>query len=340
MAGIRDVLNFIFGSSGATGDADDELVAATVEAIVDQVEPKVRMHSGYQRKLAPAVRCTLAHLRALGRELPGDVRILARAGWAQDPHLNAFFATADDVPACLGRSPELRTLFQQTGAAEAFALLAMRLEERRILAPKLEGGELTQDVAQTSVSFTAHRLFAPSLSVAETRREVGRRLFVRLAQVALQHIIAADERSIDLEQRKGYLNTRLRLLNLAKDGMEGVVQDPATLDEQIRSAERELKTTVDEYIETKSSIVSLDRYIDRINDVLQHPQAHLQIAHTPMRVNRLGIKLEPGEDATANDLALTELVLGDTRAVIELVRCPRNEMPAPEDLIAKAERYL
>jgi hypothetical protein len=169
---------------------------------------------------------------------------------------------------------------------------------------------------------------------------VGRRLFVRLAQVALQHIIAADERAVGLEQHKGYLMTRLRLLNLARDGMEGVVQDPASLEEQVQSVERELKTTVDEYIEIKSSIASLDRYIERINDVLQHPEAHLQIAHTPMRVNRLGIKLEPGDDEPANDLVLHELVLGDTRAVIALVGCPRDEVPAPEDLIAKAQRYL
>jgi hypothetical protein len=342
MASIQDVLNFLFGGSDSGGDADDELVAATVEAIVDQVEPRVRMDSGYQKKLSAGVRHTLAHLRSLGRELPADPMLLTRNAWGQDARVNAFFATADDVPACLGRSRELRTLFQNAGtdAAEAYALLAMKLEERQIFAPKLVGGQLHQDVAQTSVSFTGHRLFAPALTLAETRREVGRRLFVRLAQVALRRIVEADERAVDLDQRKGYLKTRLRLLNLAKDGMEGIVQDPATIDEQIRAVQRELKDTVDEYIEVKSSIATLDRYVDRIREVLQQPEAHLDIAHRPLHVNRMGIKVERGEDEAAHDLALDELRLGELRIVIALVRCPRAEMPPVEDLVAKAERYL
>ena len=342
MAGIQDVLNFLFGGSGTSGDADEDLVAATVEAIVDQVEPRVRMDRTYRKKLSVGVRRTLAHLRSLGRELPADPVTLARDAWGEDPRVNAFFATADDVPACVGRSRELRALFQKdgAGAAEAFALLAMKLEERQIFAPKLQGGALRQDVAQTSVSFSGHRLFSPALSLSDTRRDVGRRLFLRLAQIALQRIVEADERAVDLDQRKGYLKTRLRLLNLARDGMGGIVENPATIDEQIRGVEREMKDTVDEYIEVKSSIATLDRYIDRIQEVLQHPETHLEIVHRQLRVNRMGIKVEPSEDESAHDLALDELRLGDTRVIISLVRCPRDEMPPPEDLVAKAERYL
>jgi hypothetical protein len=342
MAGIQDIWNFLFGSSGTSSDADDELVAATVEAIVDQVEPRVRMSANYQKKLAGGVRHTLAHLRHLGRELPADLMTLSRKAWAQDPRVNAFFATADDVPACLGRSRELRALFQKEGAQadEAFALLAMKLEERQIFAPKLVGGELRHDVPQTAVSFSGHRLFAPALTLPATRLDVGRRLFLRLAQIALKRIIEADERAVDLDQHTGYLKTRLRMLNLAKDGLEGIVEDPSTIDAQIRNVERELKETVDKYIEVKSSIATLDRYTARINEVLLHPEEHIEITPRPLRVNRMGIEVEPGADEPANDLTLHEMRLGETRIVIDLARCPRDEVPPAEDLIAKAERYL
>jgi hypothetical protein len=341
MAGMQDIWNFLFGGAGGSDDADAELVAATVEAIVDEVEPRVRMDSAYQRKLAAGVRHTLAYLRSLGRELPQEVLTLARAGWAQDPQLNAFFATADDVSACLGRSRELRALLQQQAAApEAYALLAMKLEERQVFAPKLVGDQLHHDVAQTSVSFAGHRLFAPGLTLQQTRLDVGRRLFMRLAQVALKRIIEADERAVDLDQQKGYLKTRLRLLNLARDGVGGIVEDPATIEAQIRSVERELKDTVDQYIEIKSSVATLDRYSDRINEVLKNPEAHLRITHNPSRINRMGMKLAPGEEDAGNDLVLNELHLGDVTAVIAMVRCPREELPPAEDLIANAERYL
>ncbi len=341
MAGIADMFGFLFGSSDSK-DPDNEIIKIAIEAIVDQVEPRVRMDTGYQRKLTGSVRHTLAYLRAFRDELPQEPLTLARAQWSRDPRLNAFFATADDVPAVIGKSRELRALFQKAPpeVTEATAMLGMKLTERQVLGPKLVGSELHHDVAQTSVSFSMHRLFGPALTLLETRREVGRRLFLRLAQVALKRIMEADNLAADLSQRKGYLATRLRLLNLAKDGIEGIVDDPASIAEQIRSVESELKGTVDQFIEVKSSVATLDRYIDQINDVLDHPEAHLKLVRTPLRVSRLGIKVEAGEDPNANELVLDQLQFADISVVVATVSIPRAEMPPAEDLVAKAERYL
>ncbi len=341
MTGLHDIMNLLFGGSRPSCGADDELVAVTVEAIVDQVEPRVRLDSRYQKKLAAGVRHTLAYLRTLRDAMPQEIVPLARSEWQINPLLNAFFGSADDVPALIGRTRELRNLFDKNRVAgEAFALLAMKLEERHIFAPKLEGSELHHDVAQTTISFTGHKLISPAPTLAETRLDVGKRLFLRLAQVALKRIVQADERAVDLDQHKGYLKTRLRLLNLAKDGMAGIVEDVSTIDAQIRQIERQLKDTVGEFIEIKSSIATLDRYIDRINDVLRNPEQHLRIEHRLLRVNRLGIKVEAGDDQSAHELSLCELHLDEIRAIIALVRCAREEMPPVEDLVAKAERYL
>jgi hypothetical protein len=343
MAGLQNLLGFLFGSSDGRNEADDKLLATVVDEIVDVVDPRLRMHGSYQKRLTPAARVTLAHLRALRDRLPPQTLTLESANWAHDPRLNAFFATAGEVPAFLGRSRPLRALFKGEGAAatEAFGLLAMRYEERRVLANKLVGDQLQHDVAQTTVSFSKHRLFAPALSLPAARMEVGRQLFLRLGQLALKRIVEADERAADLTQHKGYLGTRLRLLNMAKDGLGGIVDDPATIDQQIRDVEREMKETVDQFIEVKSGIATLDDYLERVREILENPAQHLELRRTPVRVNRLGIKLEPGEqDATANDLVLDELDLGDTRVVIAMVRCPRSEIPPEQDLIAEAERWL
>ena len=96
MAGISDLFGFLFGST-EKNDADAELVKLAVEAIVDQVEPRVRLDTAYERKLARGVRHTMAYLRSLRDGLPQDVLLMARAQWALDPRLNAFFARADDV---------------------------------------------------------------------------------------------------------------------------------------------------------------------------------------------------------------------------------------------------
>jgi hypothetical protein len=336
------VVAALFGDSpSAPSEADKQLIDDVIEATVDIVEPRVRARAGYQAKLAPGVQRMIEHLRAIGRERP-EVLLLSRGAWAEEPRINAFFATADDVRTCIGRAHEVRRFFEQNpDCAEAYALLGMKREERTVFAPKLEGDALKHDVAQVTVSFTGHRLIAPAAELAQTRLEVGRRIMQRVAQLALQRILALDQKATDLQQRKGYLATRLKVLMLARDGMESLVSDPATVEQQIREIEQEMKSTVADYIETKGSLATLDGYIEQINAVLVLPEEQVMLTHVPLRINRMGIKVEAGSSEPAEDLDLAELSIGEgLRATIAVVRIPRAEMPPKEDLIAQAERYL
>jgi hypothetical protein len=186
-----------------------------------------------------------------------------------------------------------------------------------------------------------HRLVAPSATLAATRLEIGKRIIQRLAQVALSRIVGLDEKATELQEHKAYLGARMRLLNLARDGMEGIVKDPATLREQMRAVERELKQTAEGFIEAKGSLATLDGYIGQIDEVFSHPEQHVALTHTPLRVSRMGVRVDDASAGPVNELSLAELSLGeDWRGAIAIVRCPRAELPPKEDLIAKAERYL
>jgi hypothetical protein len=333
----------LFGGASRSGDAeaDAQLIADTIELVVQAVEPRVRFHARYRQKLERCIRRSIAHLRAIGREGLDPV-LLARAAWIDDPRLNAFFATADDVPACLGHSRELRAFFEANpDVREAYALLGMKKEERSVFGAQLEGDKVRHDAAQVAVNFSGHRLVAPTATLAATRLEIGRRIIRRLAQIALSRIVSLDMKAGELEQHKAYLGARLRLLNLARDGMEGIVKDPATIGDEIKAVERELKQTVDGYIEAKASLATLDGYIKHIDEVFSDPQQHVSLTHTPLRLSRMGIKVEDVAMGPVNELTLAELSIGDDfRGAVAIVRCPRSELPPKEDLVAKAERYL
>jgi hypothetical protein len=332
----------LFGrQSPAASDADQQLVAEITDAIVDTVEPKVRAQRRYRQKLEPCVRATIAYLREVG-STPLQPLLLARGRWGSDPFLNAFFASADDIPAFLGRSKELRAFFEgASGASEAFALLGMRREEKTVLAPRLENGVMTEEVAQTTVSFSGHRLVAPSASEEETKLEVGRRIMLRLAQVALGRILEIDRKGVQSEQHKAWLSTRMRFLKLAQDGMEGIVDDPSTIAQQIAQVQRELDQAVKDYIEVKSTLVTLDGYIAQIEEVFGHPEQHVSLTRSELHLNRMNVKVEPGREEPHEALTLAELRVGERlNAVVAFVRVPRSELPAKEDLLAKAERFL
>ena len=324
-------------------DQDQQLIAELTDAIVDTVEPKVRAQRRYREKLEPCVRATIAYLREVGRT-PLQPLVLERARWGSDPCLNAFFASADDIPAFLGRSKELRAFFEgasHAGAGEAFALLGMRRDEKTVLAPRLENGVMTEEVAQTTVSFSGHRLVAPSATEQEARLEVGRRIMLRLAQVALGRILEIDRKGVQAEQQKAWLTTRLRFLKLAQDGMEGIVDDPATIGQQIAQVQRELDQAVKDYIEVKSTLVTLDGYIAQIEEVFGHPERHVSLTRSELHLTRMNVKVEPGREEPHQALTLAELKVGDRlSAVIAFVRVPRSELPPKEDLLAQAERFL
>jgi len=339
---LERVAGALFGSGGANvSDADRQLVEIATDAIAETVEPSVRARSGYREKLSGGVRATIAHLRALGRE-PLEPVLLGRSAWSHDPRVNAFFASADEVSACIGRSDEVRRFFEQhPECQEACALLGMKREERKVLAPRLEGDSLRRDVAQVSVSFSGHRLIAPAADAAQTRVEVGRRIIERLAQLALARVASLGEKAADLEQHKAFLATRLRMLKLGRGGIEGLASDPEKTASQIHALERELKQASEGYTEAKTSLLDPDGCIGQINAVLARPAEQVALTRVPMRLNRMGIQVETGSSEPAADLVLTDLSLGDgLRATIALARIPRSELPPKEDRLAQAEKYL
>ena len=333
----------LFGRDRPPPGQDAQLVAELTDMIVDTVEPKVRAHARYRQELQGCVQATVAYLRELAGA-PLRPVLLTRANWNADPRLNAFFGAAADVPEFLGRSQELRAFFDDPANAavpEAFALLAMKREDKTVLGPRVEDGLLRQDVARTAVNFTRHRLVAPSATAEEAQLEVGRRVMHRLAQVALGRILAIDRQGLLQGQKKSYLAGKLRYLRLAQDGMENIVDDPAAIARQIDTVQHDLDRVDKDYVEAKAGLVTLDGYIAQIREVFAHPEQHVALTQKELRIDRMNIQVEPRDGEPHNVLALAELRVGDrVDAVVAFARCPRSEMPPVVDRLAQAERYL
>lgn len=342
---FSNVSAMLFGQSplGASDDPDRPLVEALIEAVVDAVDPRLRLASKYREKLAPGVRRTIAHLRTFGPRVPEPLE-LSRASWSSNPLAAAFFARPDDIPVALGQSHELRVFFDAPANAavqEAFALLGMKLEERTVLGAALVKNAVQRDVAQKTISFSGHRLVAPSVEPLACRLEVGTRILRRLAALALQRIIAREQRITELQERKGILATRLRLLTLRRGGLQGLAGDAPDESAEIANLEHALKATVDEYIDTKTNLATLDGTIGIINEILGAPERQVDLAVVRRRLNRMGVVVDAGASDAAADLEFVELSIGDgLRAVIALVRVPRVEMPSKGDRLQDAARQL
>ena len=161
----------------------------------------------------------------------------------------------------------------------------------------------------------------------------------RLAGLALARIAGLGERATELEQRKALLGSRLRMLSLRRNGIDDLADGAGTAAE-IASLERELKATADDYRAAKAGLATLDKSIEHINAIFNAPADYVSLARTELRVNRMGYKVA-AESGEAAPLTLTELSIGSgLTVVIAFVRCARAELPAREDLIARAAKEL
>lgn len=317
-------------------------IPETVDLIVETIDPRLKLVPDYQEKLGAGVRRTVAYLRSLVPEPPPPIE-LSQKTWGADPRVNAFFAAAEDVPRIMGRSKELRAFFDDPANAdvqEAIAMLGMEMREQNVLGVAMEGGMLKHDVAQTTVSFTEHRIVMPARTLADARFELGRRILRGLTQIALQRIETIQSRQQNLEAARGQILTRLRVLQGRSSGLDSLTEDPDAHQGEIEALQRELEQTQSQITDAKLSLSTLDGYIDQINDVLTHPEQHVKFEVFRLRVNRMGIKVADDSAEPASDLTLARVSLGEITRVVASVKCARADMPPKEDLLAQAARYL
>jgi hypothetical protein len=316
----------------------ERAVAAAIEQVVDGTDRRIRAVSGYRRQLAPAVGRTLDFIAELVASLPGPVD-LSRGAWQDEPHVNAFFGTADDIPTTLTRSKELRDFFQrQADARQAYALLAVTRREKRVLGMALQGDMVQREVPQTSVSFTEHRILAPAATEAAVREEAKGRalnLFVSHAQGRLADLLVRRE---GLERERQLQQLRLRQAQTRAQSLAAVEDEEGAAETE--AIERSLAENARELEALGGALATLDDYVEQVRAVFASPEEHLGRATVSFRVSRMGIKLADGAVDPGSDLSLLELAMGPVRRVVTLVRCPREEMLSIEQFLGQVNPHL
>ena len=324
---------------GSASGPDREIVDETIERMVQTTNPRLKLAKRFRAQLAPAVETALAYTGELVNSMPA-VREASTAGWASDAYMQAFFATADDLVQIFSRAPVLRAQFEQNpGLQEAFAILGMRMTERKVLAKAMEGDQVRGEVTQTTVSFGDHRIRVCGPTEPELRAELERRLLDQLALEGLSRVVADQSNRTELEQERAVLKARLQMLERKGTGMRGLGGE-AVAQADLARLQSQLEENTAKLGGIGGSAQALDRELEQICAVLRAPAEHLFVTSKRLRIDKLNVVVEQG--GTEFEFLLGQVpgnVPPELRA-FTLARFPRAELLPQDRLMQDAARLL
>jgi cell division protein FtsB len=204
-------------------------------------------------------------------------------------------------------------------------------------------------VPQTVVNFCNHRLVFLTDNEQDTRRELMKRGFDYLIEVALQGLAATrvQKQQLEQQQRQLLFQKKARLLQTARPGLE-VLLEPATseLTEvdaiiDVDAIEQQLQDVEAELDQLRADSATLEQHLANIATTLGQPENYLRLEQVSLTLDQMNTKVPPHSSRLANTLTFDEMVLAEDRRVTALfIRFPSHELLPQPDFFKEARRFL
>lgn len=321
----------------------DALVQRAVEKAVTLTNPRLKILHSYEESLAPSAARSAGYIRDLVQGLQPAIRV-SIANWAFDPVLRAFFVAPSDIPVAIGRSNNLRTLFEKyPGLGEASIVLGMDYSEQPVHGMSLLGDLAQSDVEQTFVGFSDHQVRICGEHEAEVRRLLGSQIFEYLVAQALSEIGEDRSERRELEDNRALIRARLRLFQQQGPGLGSVFRSaPSSLDKKVRLEAQLIEN--EKQLELLGSPQSaLEKELDCLKQVLGNPERYIRIEQRHLRLSTMNIVLDDASTDVASDIDFSLVhLMGEpsTTKAFVLGQYSREELPASKIDYSNAARLL
>ncbi len=321
----------------------DELTLRCMDKAVSLTNPRLKFVDGYHERLMPAVQTSILHVRTIIHSLPPAI-VVSSSRWSSAADLRAFFAAPSEIPLALGRSSNLRTLLDKyPDLDQAHFVLGMAYSEQKAFGMALQGEVIQREVLQTLVSFSNHQARICGHSDAEVRRLLGTQCFEYLVAQALSEIGAERSERKELETNRALIRSRLRLFQQHGPGLGTMFAaapaepaEQATLESQLLDNERQLEAL-------GSPQSSLEKELECLCEVLQHPERYVCIAAKKLRLSTMNVVINEDEGGASAEVSFSPANLQGVPPVQQafvLAIFSRDQLPSARAGLEAAERYL
>ncbi|WP_240905631.1 hypothetical protein [Thiorhodococcus mannitoliphagus] len=321
----------------APGRYPKSQIEAAIERAVDGTDSRLRLLSGYRKRLLEPVVTALDHAVALVDELPEPL-IAARERYHEEPKLSAVFASAEFMLEQFGRDRVLRNFLAGPGryATQVTTLLRAERIEKHVLGRDLVDGQMRRDVPQVAVNFAGHHLVDPSADELETRRLLKQRAFDQVVTLALARIASAQVERVDLARQRDLLRRKLDALERGDLSF----QPPQAGFHDRRSLVAELERITHQLHRLGTEDKVLQVHLEMVAEVLMDAGRQLWSRDISLHLDAMNIERHP-RDPSGHRIILRELHTAQGRpAILLLLKLTPSDLPPPEDFLTAAERYL
>jgi hypothetical protein len=307
-------------------------VLTSLESVVDATDSRIRLVSGYRKKLDDAIRTSLQFTDELVARIPGAIEV-GRSTFVSDPYVNAFFASVTDLQTIFSHSSEVREFMEDCDNSETphcYALLCMHKEEKTVIGMDLSGDVLTKDVRQVAVNFSDHRIYSPAPSEEDTREGLRQCLFGGLVTNALERIVQQKLTAHQLQNERQMLNVRLRHL---EQQMQTADHDGEFASRTARTIEavRQRLRTIEAALINARPATPLES-LQQVHTVFSQPDAFVRMRKYPLTLNKMSIRVSDDATQACNRIDLTEVEIADAGPrVVTLAKFPRDELLPLDD---------
>lgn len=296
---------------------------------MEGTEPRIRLVSGYQKKLQDAVNTSLTYIDELVETIPAPVQASQKT-FVSDFRINAYFTSVEDLHRIFQESQELKSFFSELDNRdydEAYALLCMCKTEKQVTGVEVNGDMLRRDVLQTTVNFYDHKILSPAATERGIRQGLKQCIFDGMITHALQGITSLKTQQGDLQDRRRILHAKLRARLSQGSGLNQLLAsafadktEVADIEERLADTEKQLK---DMPVNRNAPL----GYLNEVKDILSHPEALIKLEITPLTLNRMSIKVDEQNCEACSTIQVAELEIANVlKRVVAIVRYPRVEM--------------
>ncbi len=293
-----------------------------VDAVVEAVDPRLCMVTGYRRRLVPALREAIRVIDAQFASLPEPLEV-SRAQWSREPLLRAAFTTPDAMQQLFdGHRPLRRFLAgaEARGAEAIYAGLGMSLDIDKRFGHALQGDTVQRDVAQTALSLGDHRLSAFATSAAQLAESVRQRVLQDLATRATQAVFGSRMRKERLGEERIKLQMRLRLYEQEVRGLAGLWHDEEVITRHAQELREELAATEDELESLRDSAADIGDFLEMTVAVFAGMEFDVRLESREVYVDAMNLcHAGPGEGINTLSLTVAHVARRPPR-VIRLLR--------------------